>query len=60
LLSAPARRAMENNNIFTLSKLSEYSEKEILKLHGFGKSSIPILKKVLSENGLSFNEKKGL
>jgi DNA-directed RNA polymerase alpha subunit len=54
LLSAPARRAIENNKIHSLAELSTYSEKEILNLHGFGKSSIPILKKVLSESGLSF------
>jgi DNA-directed RNA polymerase alpha subunit len=57
LLSAPARRAMENNNIYSLTTLSKYSEKEILKLHGLGKSSIPALKKALSENGLSFKQK---
>jgi len=56
LLSAPARRALENNNIFTLDKLSTYSEKELLKFHGFGKASIPILKKALNEKGLSFKE----
>lgn len=57
LLSAPARRALESNNIFTLALLSNYTEKEILKFHGLGKSSIPVLKKALHEKGLSF---KGL
>ncbi len=35
-LSAPARRALENNGIVTLQKLSTYIEKEILKFHLIG------------------------
>lgn len=54
LLSAPARRALESNAILTVEKLSHYSEKELLQLHGLGPSSLPILKKVLLENGLEF------
>ncbi len=54
LLSAPARRALENNGISTLEGLAKYSEEEILKLHGMGKSSLPKLKKALDEEGLSF------
>ena len=42
-LAAPARRALENNNITTLQQLSAYTEKEVLAFHGMGKSSIPIL-----------------
>jgi DNA-directed RNA polymerase alpha subunit len=57
LLSAPARRALENNTILTLDQLSKYSEKEVLKFHGFGKTSLPILKKALRETGLSFKKK---
>jgi uncharacterized protein YdhG (YjbR/CyaY superfamily) len=54
LLSAPARRALESNAILTVEKLSHYSEKELLQLHGLGPSSLSILKKVLLENGLEF------
>ena len=54
VLSAPARRSLENAQINSLEQLSLFSEKEILKLHGIGKSSIPILQKLLAENGLSF------
>jgi len=57
LLSSPARSALVHYlGIDTLEKLSNYSEKEILKLHGMGKASMPILKKALAEKGLSFNE----
>ena len=54
ILSAPARRALENNGITSLAQLASYSEKEILSFHGLGKSSMPALKKLLSDKGLSF------
>ena len=53
-LSAPARRALEHRGIQTVEELSKYSEKEILKLHGMGPASLPKLRKVLEESGLSF------
>ncbi len=54
LIAAPARRALENNGISNLDQLSTFTEKEILNLHGMGKSTIPKLQKLLSENKLSF------
>ncbi|MDN3016535.1 RNA polymerase alpha subunit C-terminal domain-containing protein [Paenibacillus sp. BSR1-1] len=54
LLSAPARRALENNGISTLRTLSKYSEKEILQFHGMGPASLPKLRSALKENGLTF------
>ncbi|NEU60377.1 MULTISPECIES: RNA polymerase alpha subunit C-terminal domain-containing protein [unclassified Paenibacillus] len=56
LLSAPARRALENQGITTLQLLSQYTEKEILKLHGIGPSAMPKLRQALEEEGLSFKE----
>ncbi|WP_153733386.1 RNA polymerase alpha subunit C-terminal domain-containing protein [Sporosarcina obsidiansis] len=53
-LSAPARRALENNGITTLQQLTAYSEKEILQFHGLGPASLPKLRTVLENNGLSF------
>lgn len=53
-LSAPARRALEHAGITTLAKLSKYSEAEILRLHGMGKASIPILKAALKGERLKF------
>lgn len=55
-LSAPARRALENNGITSLQELSTYSEKEILKLHGMGPASLPILRSALYEEGLQFKK----
>lgn len=55
-LSAPARRALENNGIATLLQLSKFSEKEILQLHGIGPGSIPKLCQALKTAGLSFKK----
>lgn len=57
VLGAPARRALENEGIDSLKKLSTYTEAYILNLHGIGPSSIPKLKKVLKEKGLTFHKK---
>lgn len=57
LLSAPARRAMEREGIYTLKKLAAYSEAELLQLHGLGKTTLPKLKGALNEKGLSFRKK---
>lgn len=53
-LAAPARRALENNGINSLRELSELSEKQVLQLHGMGKSSIPKLRLALNQKGLDF------
>jgi len=54
LLSAPARRALENKGITTLEQLSKFTEGDILKLHGMGKASLPKMRKLLSAKDLSF------
>lgn len=50
----PAKRALANAGVDSLKKLSSFTEKEVLKWHGLGPSSIPVLKKILEEKGLSF------
>ncbi|HTE23703.1 helix-hairpin-helix domain-containing protein [Flavitalea sp.] len=54
LLSAPVVRALQNNQIFTLEKLAEWSEKGLLALHGMGPSTIPKLRTALEKAGLKF------
>jgi hypothetical protein len=54
LLSNPARNALLHNGIDTIQKLSEFTEKEILKIHGIGKASMPTFRKLLEERGLTF------
>lgn len=53
-LSAPARRALETEGITDATTLADYSEKEILALHGMGPSTMPKLRAVLAEAGLAF------
>lgn len=55
-LSSPARNALLHEGIDTLEKLSKYTEKEILKIHGIGPASMPIMRTFLEEEGLSFKE----
>jgi predicted RecB family nuclease len=56
LLGTPARRALQNKGITTLRRLASHSEKEILQMHGIGPSSLPTLKTVLKQAGLSFKK----
>ena len=56
LLSNPARNTLINQGIDSIEKLSTFTEKEILSLHGMGKASIPALLKSLSAGGLSFKK----
>lgn len=55
-LSAPARRALQNNGISELSELAQKTEKEILQFHGMGPGSLPKLRKALEEAGLGFRK----
>jgi len=52
-IPAPARRALENKGITDLEKLSQWSKKELLNLHGIGPTTIPVLEKELAKRGLS-------
>lgn len=56
ILSNPARRALEQEKITTLKKLSKFSEAEILALHGMGPASMPMLRNALKKEGLSFKK----
>lgn len=55
-LGAPARRALQNAGINTVQQLSVYSQKEIMKLHGMGPSTLPKLKAALEAEGLAFKQ----
>jgi uncharacterized protein YdhG (YjbR/CyaY superfamily) len=55
-LSAPAKRALENNGIKSVKQLVKFSEAEILKLHGMGPSSMPKLRTALIAAGLSLKK----
>jgi predicted RecB family nuclease len=55
-LSAPAQRALTGAGIKTVKQLANYSEKDILALHGIGPSAIPKLKAALKNAKLSFRK----
>lgn len=54
VIAMPARRTLEREKIDSLEKLSNYSEKEIMQLHGFGKNTMGKLKNYMKENHVSF------
>ncbi len=54
VIAIPARRALEKEKIDSLEKLSNYSEEEIMQLHGFGKNAMERLKNYIIENHVSF------
>lgn len=54
--SAPARRALESKGITTVEELAKYTEKEVMALHGIGKTSLPKFHAALEEAGLSFKK----
>ncbi len=55
-LPAPALRALQNNGITTLKQLAKLTEQDILKFHGIGKASLPILNAELKKADLSFKK----
>lgn len=55
-LSSPALNALLRAGITNLKTLSNYSEKEVLNLHGIGKTAIPVLNEALKEKGMSFKK----
>ena len=52
--ASPVRRALQTKNITTAEQLAQYSEKEILALHGIGRSSLPKFYAALETVGLTF------
>ena len=47
-LAKPAQRAIQNAEIKTMEQLSEYSEDEIMDLHGIGENALNIIKLALN------------
>lgn len=54
IIPLPARRTLEKEKIDSLEKLSDYSEKEILQMHGFSKNAVQKLKVYMMENDIYF------
>ncbi len=54
--SAPATRALNAFGIHHLEELCNYTEKELLELHGMGPKAIRIFKAELRARNLSFKQ----
>jgi DNA-directed RNA polymerase alpha subunit len=54
IIPGTARRALEKEAIDSLEKLSEYSEDDIRKLHGFGETTMKKLKIYMQEHQVQF------
>lgn len=52
--SSPVRNALTHASIDSVEQLATYTEKEILALHGIGKSSLPRFYEALAAAGLQF------
>ena len=48
-LAAPARRALVNAGILTVSDVSAYSLRELQALHGIGKNALNVLRQFVTE-----------
>ena len=55
-IGEPAQIALEAAGIETFMQLCDYSQKEILALHGVGPKAVRILNEVLVKEGLSFKK----
>lgn len=55
-MGAPALRALLNHKITKLSQLTQYTEVEILDLHGMGPKALGMLKSALRKAGKSFKK----
>jgi hypothetical protein len=55
-LSKPAHRALENAGILKLKDLAQWTEKDLVALHGIGPSAIPPLKAALKKIGIQFKK----
>jgi hypothetical protein len=52
-IGAPATRALASVGVTRLDQLVDYSQAELLALHGFGPRALRILNEALSAAGLS-------
>jgi hypothetical protein len=53
-LSKPAQRALVRNHIYEVQDLASWTLRELVKLHGLGPGSLPVLRQVLHQAGLEF------
>ncbi len=56
IIAMPARRSLVREKIDSLEKLTDYSENEVMQLHGFGKKTLERLKIHMNENQFTLNQ----
>lgn len=54
-IGAPAMRALENADVRGLTDLVNWSERDLLALHGMGPRAVGILREHLAAEGLAFS-----
>ncbi len=52
-IGAPATRALENAGVQSLEELADWSEQDLLDLHGMGPRAVAILREHLADHGLA-------
>ncbi len=55
-LASPARRALENAGIYSINQLSNYTENEIISLHGMGNNALEKIKAEMKNNNIIFKK----
>ena len=55
-LASPSRGALQHAGITTLTRLLQPTAREILKLHGVGPKSLPVLRQALKDAGPAYAE----
>jgi DNA-directed RNA polymerase alpha subunit len=52
----PATNALANIGITKIQQLTNFTEKELLKIHGVGPKAVSILKETMKKEGISFKK----
>lgn len=55
-LSSPARSALAAVGVDDLESLAQWTEEDVLALHGMGPASMPALREALAEADLEFED----
>ena len=58
-LSNPARRALAQAGYTRLDQLTEASQAELMRLHGFGPKALDQLRQALADRGMSLADDQG-
>lgn len=59
-LSEPARRALAGAGVSTLQDVADYTENELMKLHGMGPKALQTLRRALAAKGLALSKSSGV